>query len=448
MKRLFKAFRFAAILFGGLIAIALIYYGVSNWRASSRLEAKLAELRAAGQPVMLADLARPPIPPEDNAFTFLKRAEEGISAVDKEVNAAEEAEEKARQERVKAGEEPAAENSDDDAPPTPIVLAAMRAALAAYPDAVRNIDRASECSDFDAQIDTNTEAGIYSGNMLPMFSVIRGAVRVLSYQGKVQLADGHPDDALQTALKILRLSRLYDRQSTMVANMISTACCNMGVRLAGAALQAGPISGENHAALDAELAQHDPIAAARFGLRTERAFALEHYLELIARGIGWSSVMKNDACDTIELITRAIGSLSSGDNGSEIDAGFSKTLGHSGTLTSLIEPGLRAYLQTVPRRQASLRALRILNALTARTVAANDAAPGLDSLGLPAGETTDPFNGAPLHLRKLPEGWLIYSVGANLTDDGGDLVDNKDVGLGPRRAVVEHTPDGDPEPDE
>ena len=64
---------------------------------------------------------------------------------------------------------------------------------------------------------------------------------------------------------------------------------------------------------------------------------------------------------------------------------------------------------------------------------------------LPADATIDPFNGAPLHLAKLSEGWLIYSVGANLKDDGGDLVDKKDVGLGPRRAAVEGTPGGDPE---
>ena len=50
---------------------------------------------------------------------------------------------------------------------------------------------------------------------------------------------------------------------------------------------------------------------------------------------------------------------------------------------------------------------------------------------LPVEAITDPYNGEPLHLKKLPEGWLIYAVGANLLDDGGDLENKKDWGLGP-----------------
>ena len=84
MKRFLKAFRFAAILFGGLIAAGLIYFAVSNWRASARLEKTIARLRAAGDPVRLADLGRAPIPPEENAFTFLKRAEADIKAIENE----------------------------------------------------------------------------------------------------------------------------------------------------------------------------------------------------------------------------------------------------------------------------------------------------------------------------------------------------------------------------
>ena len=33
----------------------------------------------------------------------------------------------------------------------------------------------------------------------------------------------------------------------------------------------------------------------------------------------------------------------------------------------------------------------------------------------------DPFSGAPLLYRQGPEGYRVYSVGANNRDDGGDL---------------------------
>ncbi len=57
--------------------------------------------------------------------------------------------------------------------------------------------------------------------------------------------------------------------------------------------------------------------------------------------------------------------------------------------------------------------------------------PKLSELGLPAEATIDPFNGEPLHVKRLPQGWLVYSVGRNLQDDGGKLDDNSDIGVGP-----------------
>lgn len=33
----------------------------------------------------------------------------------------------------------------------------------------------------------------------------------------------------------------------------------------------------------------------------------------------------------------------------------------------------------------------------------------------------DPFDGKPLRYRRLTDGVVVYSVGSNLSDDGGDL---------------------------
>jgi hypothetical protein len=72
-----------------------------------------------------------------------------------------------------------------------------------------------------------------------------------------------------------------------------------------------------------------------------------------------------------------------------------------------------------------------VNALLARDEGkATDAQ--LSDLGLPADATTDPFNDKPLNLKRTDEGWIIYSVGKNLKDDGGQLdEDLTDVGYGP-----------------
>ena len=59
--------------------------------------------------------------------------------------------------------------------------------------------------------------------------------------------------------------------------------------------------------------------------------------------------------------------------------------------------------------------------------------PNLRDLGLPAEATIDPFNSQPLHVKKLPKGWMVYSVGINLVNDGGILDGVTDLGAGPIR---------------
>ena len=79
-----------------------------------------------------------------------------------------------------------------------------------------------------------------------------------------------------------------------------------------------------------------------------------------------------------------------------------------------------------------IRCLRVLNALQTHVPEGSDEVPKLSELGLPAETTTDPYTGDPLHVKKLPQGWLIYSVGKNFVDDGGKFDDeHSDVGVGP-----------------
>jgi len=437
MKRFLKAFRFAAILFGGLIAVGLIYYAISNWRASVRLENTIARLRAAGDPVALADLARPPIPPEENAFTFLKRAEADIKAIDNEVSAAETAEFEAQRELEDEFGLATPESANDDAFTSPAVLAAMRAALAAYPKTVPLLLQASRCPDFDSQLDVHVAPGSYTAEIIEVVSLVRGAVRVLNYQAQVELSDGRAEDALQSALAIMRLSRLYDHEPTMVVSLVSIACLNVGVRAANDALRFGPISEANQKEIDDELAQQLPIEAAQHTLTTERAYMLEHYRDFFGQGIGWLPYLKNDACNSVELIDALIEILPLGIASSTTDPKIHEIMARSGVMTGLLESGLQAYLGAVRRQLATLRSLRILAALSRNKFSPDAPVPKLDELGLPTSEIVDPFNDEPMRLKKLPEGWLIYSVGADLKDDGGDVAEVKDVGLAPKRAAIQ-----------
>ena len=55
------------------------------WSTGTALERRLSELRQAGDPVQLSDLARDPIPPERNADVYLRRADDDLEAIQNEL---------------------------------------------------------------------------------------------------------------------------------------------------------------------------------------------------------------------------------------------------------------------------------------------------------------------------------------------------------------------------
>jgi hypothetical protein len=80
-----------------------------------------------------------------------------------------------------------------------------------------------------------------------------------------------------------------------------------------------------------------------------------------------------------------------------------------------------------------MRSLRIFIALRQFAESNGRDANGLAELKLPRGFTTDPFDGQPLRLKHTPEGWIVYSVHRDRSDDGGDFNGLKDAGVAPRK---------------
>ena len=110
------------------------------------------------------------------------------------------------------------------------------------------------------------------------------------------------------------------------------------------------------------------------------------------------------------------------------------------TLTDLLMPTIQATGHTTRQTIAMQRCLRMLNAVT-RLEQRGVPVTGLADLSLPPAETADPFSGQPLCIKKLGEHWVIYSVGPDANDDGGQLaadgqpVRGTDLGLGPVPAL-------------
>jgi hypothetical protein len=83
------------------------------------------------------------------------------------------------------------------------------------------------------------------------------------------------------------------------------------------------------------------------------------------------------------------------------------------------------------RRLALVRCLRVLLALEQHRQAQGRWPAGLEELRpLLGGVLLDPYDGRPLRYRRLPDGVAVYSVGADGTDDGGNIDRVRRTGLG------------------
>ena len=419
MKRLRKILIWIGIIAGAAIAILLMLCAYFVWSTGPQLLGRLVAIRESGDPIQLADLAHEPIPPEKNADVFLRRAADDLDSIQKELLAY----------YPKRGYPP-----EKLEPADPEKLEKL---FAAYPEVMPLLEQAADCPDNDPQLDCSLPTTRFLELYFKRPEKHRLLNRVLRARSAWLLSKGRADDALATQLLTLRLTRLWRREPLMIGYLVTVACELGAMEGVNQVLQAGPVSPSSRQALDAELALHDTMDGYNWALRSERAYSLSAMREIpgtafwLTRGLGDDAMLR-----LLELYDRYL------EKGSQP---FAKVVSEKSAATrpsfslvnplrnlvTLLEPSLDAIRDPAERTRAMSRSLRVLNAIQARVPSGSDQVPKLADLGLPRDATIDPYNGEPLHVKKLPEGWMVYSVGRNLVDDGGIPDYKNDLGAGP-----------------
>ena len=423
MKRLKKILKWTGIVLGVLVAIGLVANAWWVWTTDTRLERQLAAIRAAGDPLTLAELAPKPISPEKNAATYLRRAEAGIDAIYREVEAV-----------------PHFWEWFETKGPTPAqIQKALKAAFSAYPDVIPLLQQAGACPDYDAQLDYTLPPEQFLAKMLPVIQEIRGDARVLQFRVRLLMAEGNYDEAVRTALILFRLAQHCSHNPTIVGYLVTATIQGIAVQSANLVLQAGPVSKEVRDALDAEIAIQERMEGYTWAYKSERAFVLDSFRD-IARGRnfwlfrGYWNRQESECLEVLQTyvaLTLDQGPYRQTDR--TIRRTYNQIAQKMSPLVQLLVPATEAVHHAVTRVRTEIRSLRVLNALQTHVPAGGNETPKLTELGLPTETITDPFTGEPLHVKKTPQGWVVYSVGRNFQDDGGKLDDlpNGDVGVGP-----------------
>ena len=405
MSKAGTALKYGGIAAGSFTAIGLMVNAILVWVSGARLEKQLDAIRSAGDPIVLADLAQKPIPPEENAAAVLRRAKSDLDALDKELQ----------------------EFYVDPLELDEKKIARIRATFEAYPQVLSRIKQAADAPHYQPQVDTSLTGSQFIAAMMDEAGPKRAVARLLELRTRQQLADNHPDEALETCLTLLRLTRKFDQDFTMINHLVSIACRGVAIAATNRVVREANVSEASREKLDAELAEHDTAEDYVHALKTERVLGLSMYSTEIPWGRWWftRAYHNTEVLKYLEYLQQAIDGASKPFNERK-----APQPDESHGVASMILPAVQAHSEAHTRVRAQLRCLRVLNALQ-KDGMADDQDIDLKTLDIPAEATIDPFTGKPLLVKQTPEGPVIYSVFKDLEDDGGKVETFEDVGVGP-----------------
>lgn len=300
------------------------------------------------------------------------------------------------------------------------------------------------------------------------------AGRILAARSARRLEEGEVDGAWEDAIASLRLGRLARRQGSLLGSVRGGGIEATAARQLVAILGPRGMGARGASALRSELASLPLPRSLVEELRLERLFLLDTLVQLLVQDRldpllasarkRWSgdpnTVLRraNRDFDRLEATISEPGSPwrwpeAYGRVVDEIRQEGTEALGRSRKVTwwlrlpfrsrdgvreesantiadllvSVVGEGTRSYVAFKILADARLDLLRIAVALAERKAERGSYPDALDELvGERLGEVPlDPFSGRPLVYRREGEGYLLYSIGANGRDDGGD--DERDV---------------------
>jgi len=416
MTRLKKILTYLALTVAGLLALALIANAYFVWVTGKRLEERLSKLRAAGEPASLAEIGAIRAPAGKNAADVLENIKPELQALIKEINPV------------------LAKATADDPRPNPFPVddhKTLEQAFANHPKVLPGLHEAAECIVYHSRLNYQLAGPAFLSELLTWVQLLREATNVLDTQERLQLQRKDYGGAMRTCLTSLRLTRVCDGEPMVISHLVILATRSVAVRMANEVLRAGPVSPDLHRQLEAELARHDTFDGLRRSLVTERAFGLQTMDENMGGSWFTRAYVNDNKCQYLDLMAEWIEKA----NGSYAQFKEQETGIQQGTITfryvllQLLAPAVMKIQEADYRARCLVRCLRVLNALIADKV--QEVPAKVMALDLPADAITDPYTGQPLVVKKIDGQWVIYGLGPNLKDDGGNFEKLEDIGLGP-----------------
>lgn len=291
---------------------------------------------------------------------------------------------------------------------------------------------------FDADPDRAAVGGV------PHLVDLRNSVRLLLLRAWLRARSGAADGALRDVRRCLLLTPHLRHDPLLVSQLVRASCDRLAVRrlngivnmvalddleeetLAGVIAAAGLALDERNEGLVRALDGERIIYGAWFGkqllagwrelMGEEDAEELPWILRLYPQYIGRPLLKRDLRCymltmvDYRELARRPFPDL--------VALPDDQTAPRCGVLTRLISPSVRGCCRTVALRQTALELARVGLALCLHRKQQDAYPASLAELASLSPAPSDPF-GAGFLYRRRDDGFVVYSVGPDLKDDGG-----------------------------
>jgi hypothetical protein len=242
------------------VAILLIVVAGLRWWSLAQLERRLTQLRENGDPVSLADLAPAPVPPPDNAATYLARVADDAAKLYAELKPI------LYREDFNVREEL-----------TPDELAAADEAFQAYPQVMPALKQAANAKSYASPLNYTQSHTEFLEDHLEVVGNWRTFARVFDCRARYLAAVAKPDEAIEVYLQQLRLARLQSRELVLVGFLTNMPIRQVAIEGINNVLQTASLTPETHASIEKELAGHDSLDSFIQMLKAERVIGIESF---------------------------------------------------------------------------------------------------------------------------------------------------------------------------
>lgn len=270
---------------------------------------------------------------------------------------------------------------------------------------------------------------------LPHLQQLRAAARLLALETAVAAHRGQTDAAVEAVVALFAAARAIEQEPILVSQLVRMAIDGMARQQVRWLLSASTLDEPQLARLDAELARSDFHHAVQRALTCERAMGIQVFDDLgsVAGELagGFRLTPTSDEIVYLQLIEQMIAAFDETgptrrqavDDAARQVAFLSNQTGATVRfpLSRLLLPSLQAVSEACSRNEADRDATRVAIAIERFYLRHGKLPSTLDELvpeflkSLPE----DPYVGAPLHYRVDAPEYVVYSVGANGSDDGG-----------------------------